>query len=432
VDYERMPRVRYDENTFKLSRMSQLLAGLKNPQDKLRFVHIAGTKGKGSTATMLARMLENCGYQVGLYTSPHILDVRERISVNGAVIKQRDLTKLVKKVAPVAKRIGLDEITFFEILTAVALLYFLEQKVEVAILETGLGGRLDSTNVVSPEVCAITSISKDHTRQLGQSLASIAKEKAGIFKKGVPVVSAPQIPEVRAVLRKAAEETGADLKFTNELDFSYRFESSRTDGPHSRVCLTTSRTRFEHLKVPLAGEHQAINCGVALGIADALKMRGFEINDQQAAAGLGQTQLPGRMEFISAEPRILVDGAHNGESLNALMRAIGQTVSYDSMVVIFGCGADKDIEGMLDCLAMGADKAIFTASKTGRCAEPAELAALFDEKSGKMSQVASNISEAIGIAARAVTREDLVCVTGSFYLIAEAKRCLSNPLTLRR
>ncbi len=219
-----------------------------------------------------------------------------------------------------------------------------------------------------------------------------------------------------------------------DLDFSYRFESSRTSGPHTRVCLTTPTSRFEHLPVPLLGEHQALNCGLALALLDELKKKGFSrINDQMAVEGLRQTYLPGRMEMLGEDPRILADGAHNAASIAALMRAIGQNIPYDSMVVVFGCAADKDIPGIMEQLALGADKMIFTASTNARSARPADLARAYEEASGRTAQIANNIDEALSVAASAVSREDIICITGSFYLVGEAKQLLkSRKLTVKK
>ncbi|MFQ6047944.1 MAG: bifunctional folylpolyglutamate synthase/dihydrofolate synthase [Phycisphaerae bacterium] len=426
TDYERQRRVGYNHTNFNLSRMNRLLKALGNPHRRLRSVHIAGTKGKGSTATMLARMLEACGYRVGLYTSPHLVDLRERITVNGRMIAERELTRIISQIATVVRRRAQDNPTFFEIMTAAAFVYFLERRVDIAVVETGLGGRLDSTNVLKPDVCGITSISVDHQGQLGRTLGQIAEEKAGIFKAGVLAISAPQPLEVKHALRRAAMRTGAALRFTGEdIEFSYRFESSRAFGPHTRVCLTTPSSKFEHLHVPVLGEHQAINCGVALGLLDALKERGFRINDQDAIEGLAGVKLAGRMEMICQDPRILVDGAHNAASVEALMRAIGQNIPYDSMVMIFACAADKDIDGMLERIQYGADKVIFTRNGSPRSAEPEELAERFIERTGKMAQVAEDLAEALQIARSAASREDLICITGSFYLVGQAKRLFS-------
>lgn len=423
TDYEKMTRVGYNSTNFNLSRMNRLLAGIGNPHRQFRSVHIAGTKGKGSTAAMLASMLGNCGMSIGLYTSPHLVDLRERIQINGEMISESDMTRLMSRIAPVVKGLAKDEPTFFEIMTALGFLYFAEREVSLAVIEAGLGGRLDSTNVLKPEVCAITSISFDHVNQLGHTLDKIAEEKAGIFKPGVPAISAPQSAEVRQALLRVAARVKAPLRFTGkDIEFSFRFESSRATGPHTRVSLTSGTTRFEHLPVPLMGDHQAINCGVALSIMAVLKERGLQIDDQRAIEGLAKANLPGRMEIVSQNPRVLIDGAHNAASVEALMRAIGQNIPYDSMVVIFGCRSDKDIAGMLDLIQLGADKVIFTDIGVPKAANPTELAAEYMERSGKMAQVARTLEDALDIAERAVTREDLICITGSFYLVGQAKK----------
>ncbi|HOD80057.1 MAG TPA: folylpolyglutamate synthase/dihydrofolate synthase family protein [Phycisphaerae bacterium] len=428
TDYEQMLRVRYNRDTFNLDRMRLLLSGLGNPHAKLRAAHIAGTKGKGSTATMLAEMLRTCGYKVGLYTSPHICDVRERIRVDGEMISQAALTRLICQVEPIIAKMA-DKPTFFEIFTAMAFQHFANSGVDVAVVEAGLGGRLDSTNVLTPEVCGLTSISLDHTHQLGDTPAKIAAEKAGIFKRDIPAISVSQLPEVKRVLRKTARETGASLMFTGEdIDFSYRVESSRQNGCHARICLTTPRSRFEHLPVPLLGEHQALNCGLALAMLDQLKLKGYnQISDEKAIRGLSSVYIPGRMELVHRDPRILLDGAHNGASVQALMRAIGQHIPYDSMVMIFGCAADKDINGMMQQISTGADKVIFTrAAGNPRAARPEDLAEMYEQCSGRVAQVTDSLRSAMRIALNAVSREDIICVTGSFYLVGEAKTVLGQ------
>lgn len=376
---------------------------------------------------MLAEMLRACGLKVGLYTSPHVLDVRERIVVDGRVVSENDFAKMIAEVARAAAKIRLTDPTYFEVLTAAAFTHFAAEEVDVAVVETGMGGRLDATNVLEPEVVGLTSISYDHMTHLGNTLESIAGEKAGVIKSGVPVISAPQPETVKKVVRDTASTVDAPLRFANEgVDFSYRFEFSRAAGRHARICMTTASSRFEHVQVPLYGEHQAANCCLALALLDALKSRGFEIDDHLAVTGLQNVRLLGRMQMICEEPRILVDAAHNAASINALIRAIGQHIPYDSMIVIFGCQKDKDIDGMLRRLQLGADKMIFTGTGSPRSADPAELAMHYSEHSGKMAQVAETLDEAIHIATRAISREDLVCITGSFYLVAEAIRRFSH------
>jgi dihydrofolate synthase/folylpolyglutamate synthase len=371
-------------------------------------------------------MLEQAGYKTGLYTSPHIVDLRERISINGAMIPEDDFAKAMAKVAPVARKMK-DDPTFFELMTATMFIYFKEQKVDLAILETGLGGRLDSTNVIKPLVCGLTAISYDHMAQLGNTLEKIAEEKAGIFKAGIPVISGPQDERVVKVARQTAETVGCPLKFIGEdIEFSHRFESSRVAGPQNRVCMSTPTSRFDHLEVPLLGEHQAFNCGVALGIIDCLVEQGYKISTQHAIDGLAKTRAPGRVEVIRPLPLTVVDVAHNSASIIALMRAIGQSFNYDSMVVIFAASADKDIDGMLQQLRLGADKVIFTSNGTPRSADPHELQAKFQEITQKMAQVAPTLEEAYQIAGNCVTRDDLICITGSVYLVGQAKEKLMN------
>jgi dihydrofolate synthase/folylpolyglutamate synthase len=348
------------------------------------------------------------------------------------MIDKKMMVGLMNRAHPVIEKFAAkdDTPTFFEIMTALAFMHFVDNKVDLAIIETGLGGRLDSTNVVEPEVVGITSISIDHQNLLGSTLGSIAKEKAGVIKKGIPVVTVSQEPEAMRVLKKLANSQKAPLAVTGkDIDFSYRFESSREDGPHTRLCLTTDKSRFEHLRVPLPGEHQAINCGLALAMLDTLKNIGYTFDDEKSISGLREVKLPGRMEMVSSDPRILVDAAHNAASIRALMQAIGQHVPYDSMIIIFGCNSDKDVRGMLTELQYGADKVIFTRSNSPKAVFPSDLAEMYTELCGKMCQTSLSLKEAIRMAGSAVSREDLICVTGSFYLIGQTKKLFeSKPI----
>lgn len=419
--------LQYGEHTFKLDRMRKLLGHLGNPHEKIKTVHVAGTNGKGSTVAMISSMLRSAGYAVGVYTSPHLIDIRERIQIDGHPIGKTDFVETVREVATAAEKLG-EQPTFFELVTAVGFLHFAEQAVDIAVVEVGLGGRLDSTNVITPLVSIVTTIDLDHTKLLGSTKAQIAREKAGIFKKGVPALFFEQEPEVDAVMRETAQQVGADLRIVNkDIEFSSRFCVTPDLGPHTRVCMYTKSSRLEHVPVPLPGEHQAVNCGLALAAVDILKGFGFELTEDKLTAGLAATKVPGRMDVVTERPRILCDGAHNPAAMNALMRCVGAHVPYDSMVCVFGCCADKDIGEMLDKLNLGADKVIFTrAASTPRAASPDELQKLFQERSGKMSQVARSVPDAIEMAIRAVSREDLICVTGSFYVVGEALKHLQE------
>jgi dihydrofolate synthase/folylpolyglutamate synthase len=431
TDYEKQQKLRYNVTTFDLERMLGLLRNLGNPHKKTRTVHIAGTKGKGSTATMLSRMMEASGYKVGLYTSPHVSTLHERIAVDAEMITRKEFLGLMNRIQPTLEKMGQKDNhpTFFEIMTAMAFMHFADKKVDIAVIETGLGGRLDSTNVITPEVCGITSISIDHQNLLGPTIEHIAREKAGIIKKGIPIVTVPQDPTAMKVLKKQATLVKAPMTITGkDVDFSYRFESSREHGPHTRICVTTPTSKFEHLRVPLPGEHQALNCGLALTMLDALKNQGFEINDEKAIAGLNNVHMTGRMEIVCRDPRVLVDAAHNAASIRALIAAIGQHVPYDSMIIIFGCNNDKDVRGMLTELQYGADKVIFTRSNSPKAVWPQDLAEMYTEICGKMCQSALSLTEALRIAQSAISREDLITITGSFYLVGQVKQMFQPPV----
>jgi len=432
TNYEQEKHLRYNIDTFNLKRMEHLLSLIGNPQSKVDTVHIAGTKGKGSTATMLANMLQSNGYKVGLYTSPHVVDLHERIAVNSEMINKTAMLGLLNRIyKPVETLSKTSTPTFFEIMTAVAFMHFVDCKADVAVIETGLGGRLDSTNVIKPKVVGITNLSYDHQKQLGSTIEDIAKEKAGIFKPGVPIVTVQQDPNALRILKAHAASVKAPLSVTGiDIDFSHRFETSSEHGPHNRVCLTTPTSKFEHFRVPLLGIHQAVNCGLALAMLDKLKSCGFKIDNEKTIEGLARVKLLGRMEMICEDPRILIDGAHNAASIRALMHAIGQSIPYDSMIVIFGCNEDKDVTGMLQELQFGADKVIFTRSNSAKAMSPDELAEKYIAISGKMCQTAPALGEALRLAKSAVGKEDLICITGSFYLIGQAKVRFQTTLSI--
>ena len=434
TNYEQMRIVPYNTRTFSLDRMRKLLDVLGNPHEQLKCVQVAGTKGKGSTCAMLSSVLRACGYTTGLYASPHLVDLRERISIDGHLIPYNEFTEIIGEIQKHYKVFGDNPPSFFDILTGVALRYFADQAVDIVVLETGLGGRLDSTTAVTPLITAMTHISLDHMNILGKQVTQIAKEKAGIFKKGVPAISVEQEPEVAAVLDEAATHVGAPLEYCGkQIDFSFRFEANKELGPHTRVSVTTPTTRWEHVAVPLRGEHQAHNCGLALSILDKLKGFGFNVPEEKVTSGLVATKLDGRMEQVWSEPRVILDGAHNAVSIKALIRALGAHIAYDSLVMIFGCAQDKDVIGMLKQLSLGADKVIFTKSKSNpRAMEPEDLMHKFNEVCGKMAQQAPTLEDALRLAGRAVSREDLIIITGSFYLVGEAKKHFEDLASKRK
>jgi dihydrofolate synthase / folylpolyglutamate synthase len=428
VNFERARQDRIPPEAFGLDRMRAMLEELGSPQRDLKVVHIAGSKGKGSVAEMTAACLTACGYATGVYTSPHLVDLRERIRIGTEQIGYASFTKMCRRAAEAAEAVKKKhgEATHFEVLTAIGLAYFAEQAVDIAVVEVGLGGRLDATNLVQPEVTAVTALQLEHTAVLGDTLDKIAREKAGIFKPGITALTIPQAAPAMEALKEAAAKVGAPLEVVGQdIEYSCRFEASHDLGPHARVCVNTKRSAYEHLPVPLKGEHQAMNCGLALAILDKLRDRGFETPERKVAEGLARTPTDGRLEVLSRDPRIVIDGAHTPDSVACLVRAIGAHLRYDSMVVIFGCAADKDVKSMLAKLALGADKIIFTkAANNPRAMEPRELQKRFAEVSPKMTQVARGLPEAMALAKGAVHRDDLICITGSFYLAGEAKKLL--------
>lgn len=440
TNFERARPSTIDQAELKLDRMRALLQKLGNPQESLRCVHIAGSKGKGSVCEMTAGALQGCGYSVGVYTSPHLSHIRERFRINSKPISQREFPRVVAQIAEAASALPakLGRITFFEATTAAALLHFATSKVDVAVIEVGLGGRLDSTNVISPAVTCITHLQLEHTQILGDTIDKIAREKAGIFKPGVPAVTMPQQEEAAKVLVETAQSVGCELRMLSSsaavppegavgLDYNARFEADTEHGPHCRVSLQTDRVAYEHIAVPLKGEHQAGNAGLALAILDALSEQGLSLPEIGVVDGLSQTVRDGKMELIHDKPRIMIDGAHTPPSIAALVKAIGACVPTDSMAVVFGCASDKDIDQMLTEIGRGADKIIFTRSEANpRAMDPTKLAARFTELTNKDASAEPSVREAINAAARAVGRDDLILVTGSFYIAGEAKQLLKD------
>ncbi len=429
TDVERLHPSRVDADTFKLDRMHALLELVGDPHHAFRCVHVAGSKGKGSTCEMVAAALEACGYTVGIYTSPHLVDIRERVRINRREIPRDEFVAVCQRVADAAALLpeAMGVPTFFELITAIAFVHFREEAVDVGVIECGLGGRLDSTNVVSPDVTAVTSISRDHWQILGDSLEQIAAEKAGIFKPGIPALSAPQPEGVGEVLRQHAARIGAPFAIVGkDIDLAVRFETAGSLGPHHRVSLATERVSYEHIAVPLRGEHQAANCGLALAILDRLIQRGLACPEAKVTRGLESVALPGRLEVLRTIPRLVLDGAHNRESIRCLIKTLAAQLQFDSTVFIFGCASDKDIPGMLEELALGADKIIFTKTQSARAADPHELARIFHDQYGKMVQAADTLPEAFDIAKRACSRGDILCVAGSLHLVGDVKKYLAT------
>tara|TARA_R110000868_G_scaffold119469_2_gene316888 strand:+ start:208068 stop:209498 length:1431 start_codon:yes stop_codon:yes gene_type:complete len=425
VNFEQIHSHKISSQSFKLDRMHALVKELGDPHLAVPVVHIAGSKGKGSTCAMLESCLRSSGYTTGLFTSPHLVDERERVSINGLMVGHDQFDDALSKCKDASISIE-DEhgkATYFELLTALAFVVFAQEAVDIVILETGLGGRLDCTNVASPIVVGLTEIQLEHASVLGDTVELIAGEKAGIMKPGVPALSVPQSEAVTEVFRKQAESVGCELSVLgSDVLYSCRFQSTTSKGPHSKVCVGQGAGCFEHMSVPLMGEHQGANCGLALAIILKLRACGFDLPERQIIAGLDRTSRDGRLERINDRPRVYIDGAHTPESVRETLKGIAQQVQFDSLIVVFGCSSDKRIDGMLEELTTRADKVVFTQTSTNaRACDAMELGKRFTELSGKSCEAYRTPTEAIQAAGKSLVTNDVLLILGSFYLAGEVK-----------
>lgn len=412
ADYERWPGYAY-ANRFDLRRMEDLLCRLGEPHLSARSVHIAGSKGKGSTAAMIAAALRAAGHKTGLYTSPHLLTLRERINVDGKPILKRELADVVAGLRPHAEEMDRDrtygELTTFELLTAAAFLHFQQKGVDFQVLETGLGGRLDATNVVTPEVCVITSISLDHREVLGNTVAQIAAEKAGIIKPGIPVVSSAQAKEAATVIRKTCLARGARL-VTVGSDISWQRISSNL----SEQSLEVKGMRGSyHLNIPLLGAYQLQNAATAVATLETL-----DVPRESIEVGLANTYWPGRLQILRRRPMLVVDGAHSSDSARQLREALEQHFHFDQLILIIGTSADKDMSGIVAELAPMADSVIATRSRHPRATMPEAVAGEF-ARLGLRAEVAEDVAQAVAKAQAKAGKRDLICATGSLFLVGE-------------
>jgi dihydrofolate synthase/folylpolyglutamate synthase len=419
TDYEKIPGIAYTSANYDLRRMEKLLLPLGNPHLGTRTVHIAGTKGKGSTAAMISQVLIAAGYNTGLFTSPHLYTLRERIRASGTMISEADFAALVAKLKPIVEKVNREaaygELTTFEILTAVVFAYFKSRCVDFQLLEVGLGGRLDATNVAKADVCVITSLSLDHTEILGDTVAKIAAEKAGIIKPGCIVVSSPQVDEAAKVIRQVCQKQGARLIQVGE-DITWQ----KTGGDlHLQTLTVKGKTGNYDLAIPLLGDHQLENAATALAALEALVYLGAKISAQDVVQGFSQVSWPGRLQILSREPMVLVDGAHNAYSMRKLVEAINKLFHFKRCFVIFGTSCDKDIPGMAKELKSLADNIIITSSSHPRAASISTLAQEFARLDIKVD-ISENVSVALSKALAASQKKDLILVTGSIFIVAEA------------
>jgi dihydrofolate synthase/folylpolyglutamate synthase len=434
VDYSVVRADKYSPQTFELARMVNFLAALGDPQDRYPVLHVAGTKGKGSVAAMSVSALRAGGYRTGFYTSPHLLDFRERAQVDGRFIPRQAVAEIVDQLRPmVAQHPGL---TTFEITTALAFIYFAREQVDVAVIEVGLGGRLDATNVLTPRVAVIASLSYDHTYLLGNTLAEIAVEKGGIIKPGVPVVSAPQKPEALAVLERLAAERHAPLTLAGR-DWLYRLLSHDLDGQEFEIWSAGEQDQLDQLRaqghpvhwrpaqlrIPLLGRHQVENAVVAYAALQVLRDQGLPLSPDAIQGGLRSVRWPGRFEIMSRRPYLVLDGAHNRDSAQKLATTLQDYFPGRRVTLIFGASSDKDVSGMLaELLGPGTSitRVILTQAVHPRAQDPEELADMVSAY-GLTPEVVSSVGHAVKMALASAKPDEVILACGSLFVVAEAR-----------
>ena len=410
-------------SAFHLERMTLLMEQLDCAHLAVPTVHVAGTKGKGSTSAMIASILTAQGYEVGLYTSPHLHSATERIRVNGQPISQQQFAAVVERIWPTVERVGSSGgyggVTTFEAMTAMAFVHFRDIGADFQVMEVGLGGRLDSTNIVKPRVCAITSISLDHTATLGDTVAKIAFEKAGIIKEGVPVIVAPQSEEAMAVIADVARRRGAAL-----LSVAGRssWQKRRSDMFGQVFTLTSAESAYE-LETPLLGAYQMENAATAVAIAETLRKRGVELDDDSIRRGVRDVHWPARLQVLATPDKggklLVVDGAHNPYSMERLVEALREHFSYERLILIFGALSGHSAAGMLRALLPLSPEVLATHSRHPRSASGATVTQVAGELGMKVVFTSENVGEAARRALEMASEKDLVLGAGSLSVAAE-------------
>ena len=421
VNYEKESHYDY-KGSFKLDRMRKLAALLGSPQKLIKSIHIAGSKGKGSTAVFVQSILKEAGFKTGLYTSPHLVSFRERIRINDSLISEEDVSRLLEKVKAAIDKLD-DRPSFFEVYTAVAYLYFKENNTDFAVYEVGLGGRLDATNIIEPLVCAITPVSYEHMDILGHTLKEIAYEKAGIMKIDSICVVAPQDKEALGAIEDIAKEKNARLILVGK---DILFKELKPMDESEQFSVFGIFDKYPLLETRLLGSHQIVNAATAIGVIEGLRLRGITIPAGAIRDGIKNARWEGRLEVMAKRPFIILDGAQNRASASSLSNAIKKHFRYKNLILVLGVSKDKDIRGILEELLPIAGSVILTKSRIKeRACEPSDIKGFIDSKEKEVI-LTSSVEEALAKAVSSAALEDLVLITGSLFVVGEAREMLTK------
>ena len=421
VDYSLTRSLRYSPEKFDLGRMAVLAAVLGSPHRQYPVVHVAGTKGKGSTCAMIASVLQTAGYKVGLYTSPHLVDYTERIQIDRQPVPHERLVELVERLKPEVAKI--EKLTTFELTTAAAFLFFAEEKVDISVIEVGLGGRLDATNIVDPLVSVITSLSMDHMNVLGDTLEKIAAEKGGIIKPGRPVVAAHQKPEAAAVLKEIAKERRAPILFTDDC-YTASLTGHSLAGQEFTIrsaAKNNGSSRASHFSLPLLGAHQVQNALTAYAALEVLHKTGIKISHANIKRGFADVSWPGRFEILQNDPLVVIDSAHNLDSAEKLAQTIRDYLPGRAVGLVFGASEDKDVTGMLGALSPVIESIMVTQSVHPRSYDAVQLGEAA-QKFGLPVAVDPQLESALDQAYASLKPDGVLVITGSIFIAAGARQ----------